>query len=37
MLKLCQSNEEQMVPYERTAKQVSLKGEQSGRGVQMLL
>ena len=37
MPKLCQSNEEQMVPYESTAKQVSLKREQSRRWVQMVL
>ena len=36
MFKLCQNNEEQTVPYESTAKQVSLKRQQSGRGVQML-
>ena len=39
MLKLCQNNEDQMVPYESTAKQVSLKRQQSGHGrrIQMLL
>ena len=39
MLKLCQNNEEKMVPHESTAKQVSLKRQQSGHGrrIQMLL
>lgn len=39
MLKLCQNNEEKMVPHESTAKQVSLKRRQSGHGrrIQMLL
>lgn len=39
MLKLCQNNEEKMVSHESTAKQVSLKRQQSGHGrrIQMLL